>query len=164
MATEYRKRRRFQLTAALAILASMAQLPAAAQDRAGERVGLLAANVERAESVRQIKHLQRTYAQYSQFGLWDEMATLFAGNAEMIRGEDHVRGQTDIEDYFVENFGHGRYGLPPRGLHTQLVFRPLINVSADGRSAKGRWWEWSMTGEFGERADWAGGWRKPELR
>lgn len=121
------------------------------------RVDRLAQNVERAESVRQVKDLQRSYAQYSQFGLWDEMAALFADGAEMIRGEDRVRGREAIGDYFLETFGGGRHGLPPGGLHTQLVFRPLINVSADGQTAKGRWWEWSMTGRYGGDADWAGG-------
>ncbi len=38
-----------------------------------------------------------------------------------------------------------------------MVFRPLVNVSADGQAAKGRWWEFSMTGQHGVKADWAGG-------
>jgi hypothetical protein len=121
------------------------------------RVDRLAQDVERAESVRQVKDLQRTYAQYSQFGLWDEMASLFAADAELIRGRDRIDGQEAIAEYFLEAFGGGVHGLPTQGLHTQLVFRPLINVSADGDSAKGRWWEWSMTGRYGGDADWAGG-------
>src|SRR5690606_14608839 len=121
------------------------------------RVDRLAQNVERAESVRHVKRLQETYAQYSQFGLWDEMAALFADDAELIRGDDRVTGRDAIADYFLETFGDGRHGLHPGGLHTQLVFRPLINVAADGQSAKGRWWEWSMTGRFGGDAAWAGG-------
>ncbi len=121
------------------------------------RVDRLAQNIERAESVRQVKRLQETYAQYSQFGLWDEMAALFAEDAELVRGDQRVTGQGSIGDYFLETFGGGLHGLPPGGLHTQLVFRPLINVSADGDSAKGRWWEWSMTGRFGGDAGWAGG-------
>lgn len=134
--------------------------PAAAQNgpsAAVTRVDHLAQNVERAESVRRVKDLQRAYAQYSQFGLWDEMAALFADDAEMIRGSDRVRGQEAIGGYFLESFGGGREGLPEGGLHTQLVFRPLINVSADGNTAKGRWWEWSLTGRYGGDAAWAGG-------
>ena len=38
-----------------------------------------------------------------------------------------------------------------------MVLRPLVNVSADGQSAKGRWWEFSMTGQYGVKAEWAGG-------
>ena len=38
----------------------------------------LARDVDRAESLRTVKNLQRTYAQYAQYGLWNEMADLFA--------------------------------------------------------------------------------------
>ena len=148
--------------AAIAVVAAMTIAATAARAQSGlpdevVRVDRLAQNIERAESVRDVKRLQETYAQYSQFGLWDEMAALFADDAEMIRGNDRVRGQAAIADYFLETFGNGRHGLPAGGLHTQLVFRPLVNVSADGQSARGRWWEWSMTGRFGGDANWAGG-------
>jgi hypothetical protein len=121
------------------------------------RVDRLAQNVERAESVRQVKRLQETYAQYSQFGLWSEMAALFANDAEMIRGDDVAAGQEAIGGYFRETFGGGREGLATGDLHTQLVFRPLINVSADGNTARGRWWEWSLLGGTSRAAAWAGG-------
>src|SRR5690606_29861867 len=81
--------------AAFGVLVALAcvSLPALAQtDPPAEvvRVDRLAQNVERAESVRQVKRLQESYAQYSQFGLWDEMAALFADDAELIRGGDNV--------------------------------------------------------------------------
>jgi hypothetical protein len=122
-----------------------------------EEIARLALEVERAGSVRHVKRLQDTYAQYSQFGLWNEMAALFAADAELVRGEQSVRGQAGIGEYFLQTFGGGRHGLPEGGLHTQLSMRPLINVAADGRTAKGRWWEWSLTGRYGGNADWAGG-------
>ncbi|MEO8260022.1 MAG: nuclear transport factor 2 family protein [Acidobacteriota bacterium] len=121
------------------------------------RVHLLAQNVERAESVRAVKRLQEAYAQYSQFGLWSEMAALFADNAQLSYGHDHEQGRPAISTYFLTRFGEGTAGLKAGGLHTQMVLRPLINVSADGQSAKGRWWEFSMTGQHGVKADWAAG-------
>jgi hypothetical protein len=124
---------------------------------AAARVARLAQNVERAESVRAVKRLQETYAQYSQFGLWTDMAALFADNGQLSYGKDDEQGRQAIERYFVTRFGEGTHGLKPGGLHTQLVLRPLINVSADGRSAKGRWWQFSMTGHHGVKAEWAGG-------
>jgi hypothetical protein len=146
------------LTAAITVVAA---LPFAVAAQSGpsdaEQVARLALEVERAESVRHVKRLQDTYAQYSQFGLWNEMAALFAADAELVRGDDRVRGQAGIGEYFLHTFGGGRHGLPEGGLHTQLSMRPLINVSADGRTAKGRWWEWSLTGRYGGNADWAGG-------
>jgi len=105
---------------------------------AAERVQRLMQNVERAESVRAVKRLQETYAQYSQFGLWTDMAALFADDAQLSYGKDNERGRRAIQNYFVTSFGEGTHGLKPGALHTQLVLRPLINVSADGETAKGR--------------------------
>lgn len=155
-------RLRNPLAATFVVIAALACVDTPARAQSGPtaevvRVDRLAQNVERAESVRAVKRLQETYAQYSQFGLWDEMASLFAEDAELIRGSDTVSGREAIGRYFLDTFGKGRHGLPPGGLHTQLVFRPLINVSADGQSAKGRWWEWSMIGAYGGDAEWAGG-------
>ena len=124
---------------------------------AAARVQRLAQNVERAESVRAVKRLQETYAQYSQFGLWTDMATLFTDNAQLSYGKANEHGRQAIQQYFVSTFGEGTHGLKRGGLHTQIVLRPLINVSSDGQSAKGRWWEFSMTGQYGVKAEWAAG-------
>ena len=124
---------------------------------AAARVHRLALNVERAESVRAVKRLQETYAQYSQFGLWTDMAALFADNGQLSYGKDNAQGRQAIQSYFLTTFGEGTHGLKPGGLHTQMVLRPLINVSADGQTAKGRWWEMSMTGQYGVKAEWAAG-------
>jgi hypothetical protein len=124
---------------------------------AAARIQRLSQNVERAESVRAVKRLQETYAQYSQFGLWTEMSALFADSATLSYGADTAQGTPAIERYFLAQFGEGRHGLAPGGLHTQLVLRPVINVSADGQTAKGRWWEFSLKGRYGVKAEWAGG-------
>ena len=124
---------------------------------AAARVHRLALNVERAESVRAVKRVQETYAQYSQYGLWADMAGLFSDNARLSYGKDSAQGRQAIQNYFLATFGGGTNGLKPGGLHTQLVLRPLINVAADGQTAKGRWWEFSMTGQHGVKAEWAGG-------
>ncbi len=106
-----------------------------------DRVLRLMYNVERAESVRAVKRVQETYAQYSQFGLWTDMGALFADNAQLSYGKDNEQGRQAIRNYFLTRFGGGTDGLKPGGVHTQMVLRPLINVSADGQSAKGRWWD-----------------------
>jgi hypothetical protein len=124
---------------------------------AAARIHRLAQNVERAESVRAVKRVQEAYAQYSQFGLWTEMAALFADSAQLSYGKDDAQGRRAIQNYFLTKFGEGKDGLQPGGLHTQMVLRPLINVSADGQTAKGRWWEFSMTGQHGVKAEWAAG-------
>src|SRR3954464_11023563 len=145
---------------ALLVVLGLVQVVAAGDGpkmSAAARVSLLAQNVERAESVRAVKRVQETYAQYSQFGLWTDMAALFADKARLSYGKDDVQGRQAIEAYFLTKFGEGTQGLKPGGLHTQMVLRPLINVSADGQTAKGRWWEFSMLGQYGTKAEWAGG-------
>src|SRR5690606_12338251 len=67
------------LAVALISLSARAQPELSAE---AVRVDRLAQEVARAESVRRVKLLQRTYAQYAQFGLWDQMAALFAENGE----------------------------------------------------------------------------------
>src|SRR5438132_722650 len=78
---------------------------------AAARVHRLAQNVERAESVRAAKRVQETYAQYSQFGLWTDMAALFAENAQLSYGNDNERGRQAIQNYFLTKFGEGTNGL-----------------------------------------------------
>ncbi len=107
--------------------------------------------------MRAVKRIQETYAQYSQFGLWTDMAALFADNAQLSYGKDNEQGPQAIQSYFLNRFGDGTQGLKPGALHTQMALRPLVNVAADGQSAKGRWWEFSMTGQNGVKAEWAGG-------
>ncbi len=159
MAPEYPSRRLIPRGLALLIALGLLHVVATGDTStsAAERVHRLALNLERAESVRAVKRLQETYAQYSQFGLWTEMAALFADDAQLSYDKDNERGRAAIENYFVTKFGEGTHGLKPGGLHTQVVLRPLINVSADGQSAKGRWWEMSMTGQHGVKAEWAAG-------
>src|SRR5687768_300624 len=132
--------RRLTSVCALAMLAALGALHVvAAADikpnlSVAARVHRLSQNVERAESVRAVKRVQETYAQYSQFGLWTDMAALFADNAHLSYGRDDAQGRPAIQNYFLTRFGEGTHGLKPGGLHTQMVLRPLINVSADGQS------------------------------
>jgi hypothetical protein len=56
----------------------------------------LARDVARAEAVRDVKTLQRDYAQYAQFGLWNEMAALFAQDGTLETGADQVSSRAAI--------------------------------------------------------------------
>jgi hypothetical protein len=46
-------------------------------------VDSLARNVERVESIREVKDVQRSFSQLSQFGRWDDMASLFSSNGTL---------------------------------------------------------------------------------
>src|SRR5262245_40266172 len=117
----------------------------------------LSLEVQRAEDIRAVKRLQISYAHYAQFGLWSEMALLFTSDAEAVYGADHVKGRDAIRTYFLTTWGNGREGLPAGGLHTTLEDAPVLNLSADGKTAKGRWREFSMIGQLGGAARWEQG-------
>jgi hypothetical protein len=128
------------------------------------RVGLgqpsldeVARGVDRAEAVRAVKQLQRTYAQYSQYALWDEMADLFAADATYIFGDESAKGRKAIGEWLVAHDGHGHRGLAPGELHTQLIEMPVVNLSADGQSAKGRWYGFFLLGDGRGNASIEGG-------
>ena len=120
-------------------------------------VSRLALEIEYTEAVREVKNLQRSYSQYVQFGLWSEMVSLFSEQAQYIRGNTNLQGPVEIKNYFLTELGNGKDGLRLGDLRTQLVLRPLVNLSADGKSAKARWWEFSMLARSGVNAEWAGG-------
>lgn len=117
-----------------------------AQDVDRTQIDELARDVTRVESIREVKDLQRLYAQYAQFGLASEMSALFADDATLIWGDKTVHGRKAIEAWLRKRIGMGR-GLAPGALHTEFIEDPLINLSADGTSAKSRWMGLLMSGD-----------------
>jgi hypothetical protein len=114
--------------------------------QAADSTDLLAQDVERIESLRQVKDLQRTYVQLSQAGLWNEMGALFTRDAKFIRGSDSITGSNAIAKWLTQQ-GGGRQGLAPGALRFELIDQPLGNLTADGRSAKVRWMALLLAGD-----------------
>ncbi|MGX7893929.1 nuclear transport factor 2 family protein [Tsuneonella sp. HG222] len=103
-----------------------------------------AREVERAESVRAVKTLQRNYAQYAQFGLWNQVGDLFAPDGTfqfdgLVKDLQAASGPTLIADFLRTRYGGGREGAASDGLSSIFVENPVINLSVDGQGAKGRW-------------------------
>ncbi|MES2627037.1 MAG: nuclear transport factor 2 family protein [Pseudomonadota bacterium] len=117
----------------------------------------LARDVDRAESIRAVKNLQRTYAQYSQYGLWDEMGDLYATNATYIFDDETIKGRDAITDYLETNEGGGQQGLAPGAIHTQLIEHPVVNLSVDGEAAEGRWYGFFLLSDSEGNASIQGG-------
>ena len=101
-----------------------------------DQVDRVARDVIRLESLRAVKDLQRSYAQYAQFGLWMDMADLFATHGRLIWGEESIEGREAIAAWLE---GHGGPVSDPGALNTELIDDPLVNLSVDGLSAEGRW-------------------------
>jgi len=88
----------------------------------------LARDVERAKSVRDVKNLQYTYAQYAQFGLWDEMSTLFAKAGALNTGAARLEGPKAIAAFLTSQYGNGHQGLEAGAVNTEVIATPVVNL------------------------------------
>ena len=127
-----------RFTSLIAGLSVLLAAPAAAQVIQSSQIDALARDVSRVESLREVKDLQRHYAQYAQFGLAQEMADLFTEDAVVIWGEQTISGKQAITMFLRNHIGAPR-GLAPGAVHGEMIEEPLVNLSLDGTSAKGRW-------------------------
>jgi hypothetical protein len=123
------------------------ELVSVAADSA-ERVESLGRDVERAESLRQIKNLQTLYTQYAEFGLWDEIGGLVSDDIELVSNDKIAfAGRGNFIKHLKDEFNGGKEGLAPGQIHTDLVMQPVVILSYDGGSATARWSRMSLDGQ-----------------
>ncbi|KAK4445272.1 SnoaL-like domain-containing protein [Podospora aff. communis PSN243] len=116
-------------------------------------------DLRRIESVREVKNIQKTYAQLAFHGRWADMAALFADDgilrwgqgkagANLLSNEDAVdaKGPAAIEKFLKTSAGDID-GIKPGSLHALINDQPLISLSADGKTAKGRYHSIQMMGD-----------------
>jgi hypothetical protein len=127
-----------------------------AADSAGSPLDILARGVERAEAIRAVKNLQYAYSHYAQFGLWTDLGSLFTEDGEAIYGSVAIKGRAAVTAYNMNTFGGGKPGLPAGAVNSLFVEVPLVNLSADGTSARSRWYGFNMLGG-GAAARWDSG-------
>jgi hypothetical protein len=133
--------------AAIALL--LAPIAAAAPVRAqapaqADSLDALARDLDRLESLRTVKTLTRSHAQYAQFGLWNEIGALFAPSGVYIfdgqvKPAEIHKGPSAIATHLRARYGGGREGPAADGLSTVLAENPIVNLSVDGLTARGRW-------------------------
>ncbi len=124
---------------------------------AGAEISRLSAEVDQLEGARAVRKLQRAYGYYVDRGLWDEAADLFAEDGTVEMGVDGVYvGKARIGEY-LQRQGGGKPGLSYGQLNEHLQLQPVVDVAADGLSAKGRWRDMAMLGHFGKDAFWGDG-------
>jgi hypothetical protein len=120
-------------------------------------VAKLASEVERLESTRAIKHLQRAYGYYLDRALWDEIEALFVADGTLELGADGVyAGPKRIREY-LQKLGDGQVGIRWGRLNEHYQLQPVVHVSADGQSAKARWRDFALMGEYQKWASWGEG-------
>ena len=128
------------LPLALAVLA----LSVTGHTGADQGLDAFARDVARTEGVRAVLNLQRTYAQYAQFGMWNDAGALFSANASftfdgLVMPAQTVKGPAAIATFLRTRYGGAREGLAPDGLSSMFIENPLVNLTPDGASAKARW-------------------------
>lgn len=121
------------------------------------RLDALAAQIDRLESARAIKKLQRAFGYYMDRGLWNEAADLFADDGTVEIGADGVYvGKARIHDY-LQRLGGGQPGLVYGQLNEWLQLQPVVNLAPNGQSATARWRDLGMLGHFKRDAAWRDG-------
>jgi hypothetical protein len=130
---------------------------AQAVDALERRVAELQAEATRLQDASAIRRLQRAYGYYVDTADWDQVADLFADDGSIEIGLDGVYiGQQRVRAY-LHALGQGRQGLQAGQLNEHIQLQPVVDVAADGRSARGRWRAFIMAGMYGRSALWGEG-------
>ncbi|KAK5653722.1 hypothetical protein OQA88_8753 [Cercophora sp. LCS_1] len=95
-------------------------------------------DVERVESVREVKDVQRSLSQLAWAGKWTDSAALFTDDGVLEWGKIKIQGRDKIEAWFKED-ADAMDGIKPGSLNAVIAENPLINLASDGKSALGRW-------------------------
>ena len=113
------------------------------------RAADLVRRAQRLEDEQSVLNLQRAYGYYLDRGLWKDAADLFSrdgsslevGQAGVYVGRDHIRRSLALQ---------GPEGLRAGQVNDHLQVEPIVDVSPDGRTAKGRIFELAFIGGGGQ--------------
>ena len=106
--------------------------------------------VQRTDDYAAIANLQAIYGYYVDKSRWDDAADLFAKDATLeIAGRGLFKGQDHIRTY-LHQLGDMQYGR----LFNHMQLQPVIDIAADGLSAKARWRSLMQVGHLGKEARW----------
>ena len=123
------------------------------------KVAALSAEAGRLEDANAVRKLQRAFGYYVDKGYWQEASDLFTQDATFETGVDGVYvGKARIHQLLVrQGGGHEGPGLPYGQFNHHMQLQPVVHVAADGHSAKGRWRELALLGQFQQYAAWGDG-------
>jgi len=145
------------IVAAMVGAGLLAAAPASAQGSVDAEIAALTLRVQKLEGARAVKKLQRAFGFYVDRGLWDDAADLFADNGTIEIGVDGVYvGKARIKEYLKRLHG-GQDGLIYGQLNEWVTLQPVVDVAADGRTAKARWRDLGMLGQHKQHAEWRDG-------
>ena len=152
----------------VALLAACSKSPApTAVDASAalpQQVAELETRVTRLADINSVKRLQRSYGYYLDRSEWDEVVDLLTDDATAEYGFSGVFiGKSHIRE-LLYGIGYGKRGLQPQQLREHLQLQPVITLSPDGQTAKGRWRLWGFLGQYGQYARWQTGPYESEYR
>lgn len=134
--------------AAIEALGGTPKSMAAATDALTHRVGLL-------EDAAIIENLHAMYGYYLATLEWDSLTDLWAPEGTI---EIALRGVYVGKPAVRRNLNlYGQQGLDDGVLHNHMQYQPVIDVAADGLTAKMRSRAFSMMGNYGKNGTWMGG-------
>jgi hypothetical protein len=111
--------------------------------------------VQRLEDGSSIESLQRIFGFYVDKQLWEEAANLFADDCTLeIGGGRRFVGKSGVLAYLA---GFSPGGLARGRLFNHIQLQPIIDLAADGKTAKGRWRFLNEIGEYEKSGAWGGG-------
>jgi hypothetical protein len=140
--------------AAQAAPATQAVLPSVSAVAAAER------QVQRVLDWNEIENLQNAYGYYAEKTQWLDMIDLFAEEGVLVAGGREYVGHAPIRAYLQ---GLGPAGPVKGALDSQLQLQPVIDVAADGMSAKIRSRMLELSRDATGRPMWGGGIYEDEL-
>jgi len=119
-------------------------------DKAHARLQSIQDRATRVADMHELLNLQQIYGYYVDKALWDDVASLFTSNGTLELGFNGVyEGQKSIRRYLYSLTG-GKPGLQQGQLNNHFQLSPLITISPDGNSAKGRWRALIQDGVYGK--------------
>lgn len=125
---------------------------AAAPDPA--RVATLEQRATRLADIAEIKRLQATYGYYIDHSQWDDVVDLLTDDVELEYGNSGVYVGKAQARALLYGIGYGQKGLLKGQLREHTQLQPVITLSPDGRSARGRWHALVLLGHFQQYARW----------
>jgi hypothetical protein len=116
------------------------------------------------QDVNEVKRLQRIYGYYLDRSDWENVVDLLTDDATAEYGSSGVYVGKESIRKLLYAIGYDRAGLPPGLLREHMQFQPVVTLSPDGQTARGRWRVFALLGQHGEYARWQAGPYENEYR
>jgi hypothetical protein len=127
-------------------------------------VGQLLDRAQRALDLKEIERLQRSYGYYIDHSDWDNVVDLLSDDATAEYAVSGVYVGKQSIRALLYAIGYGKRGLREQQLREHTQLQPVITLSADGKTARGRWRALVLLGQFNQYGRWQAGPYENEYR